>query len=70
MNMTLKHALVDHIEPAYKVAMKMGICDVRLSKIVRGLIEPREIEKRQLAVILGRSQEELFLKEQPVEVVE
>ena len=60
MNMALKHALVDHYEPAYRVAMEMGICDVRLSKIVRGLIEPRKSEKQQLAAILDKPEHELF----------
>tara|TARA_Y100000310_G_scaffold182236_1_gene182297 strand:- start:6406 stop:6606 length:201 start_codon:yes stop_codon:yes gene_type:complete len=60
MNYALKHALVDHAEPAWKVAMKLGICDVRLSKIVRGLIEARKIEKEALAEILGKNETELF----------
>jgi hypothetical protein len=56
----LKHALVDHPEPAWKVAQKMEINDVRLSKITRGLTEPREHEKNQLAKILGRRVGDLF----------
>lgn len=60
MSTPLKHALIDYPEPAWKVAQKMGINDVRLSKITRGLIEPRGNEKTQLSKILGRSICELF----------
>jgi len=63
MNYALKHALVDHTEPAWKVAMKIGISDVRFSKIVRGLIEARKIEKEALAAILGKKETELFPQE-------
>ena len=69
MNYALKHALVDHTEPAWKVAMKIGICDVRLSKIVRGLIEPRPEERIKLAAILGKKESELFLNENKKTVV-
>jgi len=60
MSSPLKHALIDHPEAAWRVAQKMGINDVRLSKITRGLTEPREHEKTQLAKILGRSVGDLF----------
>lgn len=60
MSTPLKHALVDHPEPAWRVAHKMGINDVRLSKITRGLTKPKEHEKNQLAKILGRSIGDLF----------
>ena len=63
MNYALKHALVDHAEPAWKVAMQLGICDVRLSKIVRGLIKARKIEKEALAEILGKNETDLFPQE-------
>tara|TARA_B100001964_G_scaffold220913_1_gene264506 strand:+ start:1684 stop:1890 length:207 start_codon:yes stop_codon:yes gene_type:complete len=61
MNLNLKHALVDYPEPAWKVAMQIGICDVRLSKIVRGLIEPRPEERIKLAAILGKEESVLFI---------
>jgi len=60
MNFKLKHALIDHGEPAYKVAQKMEIGEVRLSKIVRQLVKPRSAEKEQLAKILGKKEVELF----------
>ena len=60
MNFKLKHALVDHNEPAYKVAIKMGISEVRLSKIIIGLLEPKTTEREALVTILGKSENELF----------
>ena len=60
MTSPLKHALIDHTEPAWKVAQQMDITDVRLSKITRGLIEPREQEKTYLSTILQKSVEKLF----------
>jgi len=60
MSSPLKHCLVDHPEPAYRVAQRMAKSDVWLSKVTRGLIEPSEFEKQQLSNILGRSVGELF----------
>jgi transcriptional regulator with XRE-family HTH domain len=56
----LKHALVDHPGPAYRVAQKLGISDSRLSKIVIGLVEPNKEEKTGLVAIFGVRVEELF----------
>ena len=57
---SLRHSLLDHSEPAYRVAMKIGISEVRLSKIANGLIKPRESEKKSLASVLGKSEKDLF----------
>jgi hypothetical protein len=40
-----------------------------LSKIVRGLIEPRPEERIKLAAILGKKESELFLNENKKTVV-
>ena len=61
MGSLLKHALLDHREPAYRVAMQMGISEVRLSKISSGLIKPRESEIKLLVTILNRPQETIFM---------
>ena len=60
MSSILRHALLDHHQPAYRVAIQIGISEVRLSKISNGLIEPREAEREYLAAILGKSQSDLF----------
>ena len=60
MSSPLRHALLDHPKPAYQVAIQIGISEVRLSKISRGLIKPREIEMIRLSQILGKSEDELF----------
>lgn len=60
MSTPLRHALLDHPFPAYKVAGEMGIGEVRLCKIARGLIKPRESEKIALARILKKSVTDLF----------
>ena len=69
MSSLLKHALLDHHEPAYRVAIKIGISEVRLSKISSGLIEPREKERHQLSAVLGKSEYELFPNENKKTVV-
>jgi hypothetical protein len=56
----LKHALVDHHEPAYLVAYKIGRNDTWLSRVARGIVEPSEFEKSQISRILGKTVEELF----------
>tara|TARA_B100002003_G_C14152743_1_gene554569 strand:- start:5100 stop:5309 length:210 start_codon:yes stop_codon:yes gene_type:complete len=61
MTTPLRHALLDHPETAYRVAIKMDISEVRLSKIASGLINPNDNEKKQLSAILGRPVNELFL---------
>ena len=60
MSTPLKHALVDHPEPAYIVAQQLGISEPYFSKLVRGLREPSEHEKNRLPQILDRSVAELF----------
>jgi len=62
MSTPLKHALVDHRDPAYLVAYKMGKNDTWLSRVARGIIEPADFEKTQLSKILGKTAEELFPK--------
>lgn len=60
----LKHCLIDHVEPAYKVAMKMGISEVRLSKITNRLIKAKPEERKKLSKILNKSENELFPPEE------
>ena len=60
MGTPLKHALVDHPYPAWKVAQRLGVSDVRVSKLSSGLAAPRDWEKSGLAEILGKSEQELF----------
>ena len=54
MSTPLKHALVDHMEPAYRVAIQIGRSDGWLSKVAAGIKDPTEFEKQQLSKILGR----------------
>lgn len=56
----LKHCLIDHPEPAYRVAQRIGKSDVWLSKVTRGLVEPSDFEKQQLSKILDQPIEKLF----------
>jgi len=60
MSTPLKHALVDHREPAYRVAIQLGRSDGWLSKVAAGVKEPAEFEKQQLSKILGRTVDDLF----------
>ena len=60
MSSPLKHALVDHPEPAWKVAEQVGISDVRLSNLARRASRPRDWEMAALSDILGKSPQELF----------
>ena len=60
MNSKLKHALVDHPEPAYKVAKQIGVHHSTISKFISGLQEPTEEQKKKLAKVLGKSVKELF----------
>jgi hypothetical protein len=59
MSTPLKHALVDHHDPAYLVAYQMGRTDTWLSRVARGIVEPTEFKKK-LSQTLGRSVGELF----------
>jgi len=65
----LKHALVDHSEPAWKVACRAGISEIRLSKIARGQIQPADHEKERLAETLQRSITTIFPNKKEVEHV-
>ena len=60
MRNKLKHVLVDHPQPAWRVAKSMNKSDTWMSKVTRGMINPNAKDKRRLAKILGRSVEELF----------
>jgi len=68
MSTPLKHALVDHRDPAYLVAYQMGRNDTWLSRVAAGIKEPEEFEKQQLSKILARSVGELFPGKNPQEV--
>ena len=60
MSTSLKHALVDHPDPAWKVGSQAGISDVRISKLSQGRATPRDWEMAKLSEILGISPQELF----------
>jgi hypothetical protein len=66
MKSVLKHALVDHYDPACVVAFQVGRSDAWLSRVARGIVEPSDTEKRKLSTILGHTVKELFF-EKPVE---
>ncbi len=60
MRNKLKHVLVDHPEPAWRVAKSMNKSDAWMSKVTRGMINPSSKDKKRLANILGRPVSELF----------
>jgi len=60
MNLYLKHALIDAGRPAYVLAMEAGINPTKLSKIIMGIACPSEVEKKRLAEVLQKTEEELF----------
>lgn len=60
MSTPFKHALIDHPEPAYRVAQKIDKSDVWLSKVASGLIEPQAEDKERLAQVLAKPAAELF----------
>lgn len=60
MSTPLKHALVDHHEPAWKVAQKLGIPEPRMTKLAQGRVTPRDWEKSGLSDVLGKTVCELF----------
>ena len=59
-NTTLKLAIVKHGIPQVRLADRMGMSQFRLSRIVRGRIEPTNDEQDRLAEILGVSRRSLF----------
>jgi len=61
-----KHALVDHPEPAWRVARQVGISEVRISKFSQGRATPRDWEIARLSEILGRDPQDLFPSHDPV----
>lgn len=60
MKTPFKHALVDHPDPAWKVAHEAGISEVRISKLAQGRATPRPLEITNLSKALNRDPEELF----------
>ncbi len=60
MSTPLKHALVDHHEPAWKVAQRLGISEPRMTKLAQGRATPRDWEKTGLSEILGKPPHEIF----------
>ena len=60
MNIPLKQALSIHSTPAYRVAKQIGRSPGWLSMVVQEMATPSDIEKGQIAKILGHSVGELF----------
>ena len=60
MSTAFKHALVDHPEPAWKVARQVGISEVRISKLSQGRATLRDWEVSGLSDILDKDPHELF----------
>ncbi len=60
MSTPLKHVLVDHPEPAWRVARQADISEVRISMLSQGRVTPRDWEMSRLSEILGKPVRELF----------
>lgn len=60
MNLPLKIALISEGQPIYQTGKEVDIDHTRLSKIIHGLVRPREDEKRRLSEKLGKPVHELF----------
>lgn len=56
----LKHAIVDSEKTQRAIARSTRIDETRLSRIASGQIEAKPRERKALAKLLGRPQEELF----------
>ncbi len=67
MNLPLKFALVAHPEPAYRVAIRVGMNPNRLSRLVVGLSSPKDEEKKKLSELLEKPVLELFPENELVE---
>jgi hypothetical protein len=67
VNLSLKFALVAYPEPAYRVAMRVGMNPNRLSRLVVGLSSPKNEEKEKLSELLGKPVLELFPKNELME---
>jgi transcriptional regulator with XRE-family HTH domain len=63
MNSTLKLAIFNSGHSQIEIAKKVGIHETRLSKIVRGHVEPSADEQRVLARVLRKPAEELFAQQ-------
>ena len=59
-NIALKIAIIEREITQREAAHRSGIPEVRLSQFVRGHMVPTEDERRALARVLGRPQDELF----------
>ena len=60
----LKLALLNHPEPMYRIALKSGINETRLSRLSTGLFEPTAGEKDILSKVLNVPVIDLFPKVQ------
>ena len=58
----LKLAILNHSLPMYRIALKGGISETRLSRLSTGLFEAKKEEKKNLAKVLNVSIDELFPK--------
>ncbi|MCC6651695.1 MAG: helix-turn-helix transcriptional regulator [Candidatus Eisenbacteria bacterium] len=59
MNLKLKLALLENGGPQYVIARKMGVSETRLSRIIRGRIEPTPAETARLSELLGVAGEDI-----------
>ncbi len=62
MKTTLKLTLLERGEHQYEIAARVGVSETRMSRIVRGRLEPTEAERKALARALGVAESELFPK--------
>ena len=56
----LKLAILNHSLPMYRIALKAGINETRLSRLSTGLFKAKEEEKKTLSKVLGAPASELF----------
>lgn len=62
MNLSLKKALIDKMQPAYKTAIAAGINPNKVSRFISGLSEPNQEERKILSKVLGKPESDLFPK--------
>jgi len=60
MQSRLKIAILERREPQYVLASRSGIDETRLSRIVRGRVQPTVEERLSIATALGVPERELF----------
>ncbi len=60
MVVPLKLALLRRGELQYEFASRLGIGETRLSRIVRGRVDPTPEERKGIAKALGMTEAELF----------